>query len=64
MKHHFKPLLHKELSVVIIHIGANDAPNSTSWDILNTLLMLKSFITDNLPKYKIVISLPTLHTDD
>ena len=64
MKHHFKPLLHKELSVVIIHTGANDAPNSTSWDILNTLLMLKSFITDNLPKYKIVISLPTLHTDD
>ena len=64
MKHHFKPLLHKELSFVIIHAGTNDAPNSTSWDILNTLLTFKSFITDNLPKYKIVISLPTLRTDD
>ena len=26
--------------------------------------MLKSFITDNLPKCKVVISTPTLRTDD
>ena len=30
MKHHVMPLLRKELSLVIIHAGTNDAPYSTS----------------------------------
>ena len=36
----------------------------TSRKILDNRLTLKSFITDNLPKCKVVISTPTLRTDD
>ena len=64
MKHHIIPLLRKKTSFVKIHAGTNDAPYLTSRKILGNLLMLKSFITDNLPNCKFVISTPTLHTDD
>ena len=32
--------------------------------ILHSLLRLKSFINDNLPNYKVILSTPTLRTDD
>ena len=64
MKHHVIPLLRKELSFIIIHAGANDAPCLTSRKILDNLITLKSFITDKLPNCKVVISTPTLRTDD
>ena len=64
MKHHATPLLRREPSFVIIHASTNDAPYSTSRKILDYLLKLKFFITENLPNCKVVISIPTLHTDD
>ena len=64
MKHHVIPLLHKEPSFVIIHAGTNDALYLTSRKILRNILTLKSFITDNLPNCKVVISTLTLRTDD
>ena len=64
MKHHVIPLLRKKPSFVIIHAGTNDAPYLTSRKILDNLLTLKSLITDNLPNCKVVISTPTLRTDD
>ena len=64
MKHHIIPLLRKEPGSVIIHAGTNDAPYLTSRKILDNLLTLKSFITDNLPNCKVVISRPTLCTED
>ena len=64
MKHHVIPLLHKEPSFIIIHAGTNDAPYLTSREILDNLITLKSFITDKLPNCKVVISTPTLRTDD
>ena len=64
VKHHVIPLLRKEPSFVITHGGTNDAPYLTSRKILDNLLTLKSFITDNLPNCKVVISTPTLRTDD
>ena len=63
MKHHVIPLLRKEPSFVIIHVGTNDAPYLTSRKILDNLLTLKSFMTYNLSNCK-VISTPTLRTDD
>ena len=54
---------HQEPSSVIIHAGTNEAPCLTSRKILDNLLTLKSFITDNLPNCKVVISTPTLRTD-
>ena len=64
MKHHVIPLFRKEPSFAIIHTGTNDAPYLTSWKILDNLLTLKSFINDNLPNCKVVISTSTLRTDD
>ena len=64
MKHHVIPLLPKEPSFVIIHAGINDAPYLSSRKILDNLLVLESFITDNLSNCKVVISTPTLCTDD
>ena len=64
MKHHVIPLLRKEPSFVIVHAGTNDAPYLTSRKVLDNLLTLKSLITDNLPNCKVVISTPTLRTDD
>ena len=61
MKHHVISLLSKELSFVIIHAGTNYAPSLTSRKILENLL---TFITDNLPNCEVVVSRPTLPTDD
>ena len=64
MKHRFIPLFRKEQSFIIIHAGTNDALYLTSRKILDNLITLKSFITDKLPNCKVVISTPTLRTDD
>ena len=64
MKHHVIPFLCKEPRSVIIHAVTIDALCSSSREILDKPLMVKSFITDNLPKLKFVISTPTLCTDD
>ena len=64
MKDHLIPLLRKEPSFIIIHDGTNDAPYLSSRKILDNLITLKSFITDKLPNCKVVISTPTLCTDD
>ena len=64
MKHHVTPLLRKEPSSIIIYAGKNEVPYLTSREILDNLITLKSFITDKLPNCKVVISTPTLRTDD
>ena len=64
MTHHVIPLLRKETSFFIIYVGTNDTPYSTSRKILDNLLSLKSFTTNNLPKCNIVISTPTLRTNN
>ena len=64
MTHHVIPLLRKETSFFIIYVGTNDTPYPTSRKILDNLLSLKSFITNNLPKCNIVISTPTLRTNN
>ena len=59
-----KPLLRKEPRFIVIHAGTNDAPYLTSRKILDNHITLKSFITDKLHNCKVVISTPTLRTDD
>ena len=56
--------MNREEPSFIIHAGTNDAPYSTSREILDSPLTLKSCITDNLPKCKVVIPKPTLRTTD
>ena len=49
---------------MIIHIGTNNAPSSTSKEIQNNLLELKSLVNEKLPQCKVWLSIPTLRTDD
>ena len=48
----------------ITHIGTNDATHSTSREILDTLLKLKTLIKETLPETKITLSTPTIRSDN
>ena len=49
---------------MIIHIGTNDIPRSTSREIQDNLLNLKSLVNEKLPQCKISLSTPMLRTDN
>ena len=49
---------------MIIHTGTNNASSSTSKEIQNNLLELKSLVNEKLPQCKVWLSTPTLRTDD
>ena len=49
---------------LIIHAGTNDAVKFTSRNILNKLLQLKLFIQEKLPDAEIIVSTPTLRSDN
>ena len=49
MYNYIKPLLKKACDNVILHVGTNDASNSTSRVILDNMLSLKGFIEKTLP---------------
>ena len=50
-----KPFL-KKAPDVILYVGINDTPNSTSRAILDNMLSLKSFIEKTLPQWKVCVS--------
>ena len=45
-----------------IRIGTNDVPNSTSREIQNNLLKLKSLVNKKLPQCKVSLSAPSPRT--
>ena len=47
-----------------MHIGANDAPSSTSREIQDKLLKLISLVNEKLPQCQVWLSTPTLRTDN
>ena len=49
---------------MIIHIGTNDAHSSTSREIQENLLKLKSLVNEKLPQCKVWLSTTTLRTDN
>ena len=49
---------------MIIHIGTNDVPRSTSREIQDNLLNLKSLVNEKLHQCKVSLSTPTLRTDN
>ena len=61
---YIKPLLKKAPDNVILHVGTNDAPNSTSKTILDNMLSIKSFIEKTLPQSKVCISNLVKRTDN
>ena len=63
MNHHIVPILRKKPSYLIIHTGKNDTSSSTSKEILNKLLNLKSIAKDINPDCDVCLSTLTLQTD-
>ena len=64
MRHNLIPLIRKKPSHLIIHAGTNDAKNFTSREILDQLLNLKKFVSEQVPDCKVIISTPTVRSDD
>ena len=60
--HHIIPIIRKKPTNMIIHIGTNDAPSSTSREIQDNLLKLKALVNKKLPQFKLWLSTPTLRT--
>ena len=62
MNHHLVQILWKKPSHLIIHVGRNDASSSTSREILNKLLNLKSINKDINPDCDVWLPTPTMRT--
>ena len=61
---YLEPLLRKEPSHILLHVGTNDSGVKSSEEIVFKLLQLKSYVKGILPTCTIYISLPTLRTDN
>ena len=64
MYDYIKSLFKRAPDNVILHVGTNDAPNSTSRVTLDNMLSLKSFIENTLPQSKVCISNVVKRTDN
>ena len=66
MKDYLKPLLRKNPTTLILHVGTNDASNGkeNADKIFNDLLELKNEIMRTLPSCHVTISIPTLRKDN
>ena len=64
LNYHLHPVLRKKPKHIIVHIGTNDATCSTSREILNKLLKLKTLIIKTLPETKVTFSTPTIRSDN
>ena len=64
MERYLIPIVQKKPSNIILHVGTNSAKNLPSRTVLDNLLKLKALVKDSLPTCKVIISTPTLRTDD
>ena len=64
LNYHVHPVLRKKPKHIIVHIGTSDATYSTSGEILNKFLKLKTFIIKTLPETKVTFSTPTIRSDN
>ena len=62
MEDNIKAVLKREPDYIILHVGTNNATNSTARDILDKLLQLKSKIINARKSCKVIISQPTLRS--
>ena len=60
------PFCGKKTDHLILHVGSNDVSNNdvTSETLFSRLLRLKSFAEYKVPGIKVVISCPTIRTDN
>ena len=64
LNYHVHPVLRKKPKHIIVHIGTSDATCSTSGEILNKFLKLKTFIIKTLSEIKVTFSTPTIRSDN
>ena len=62
--HYAIPLINKKPDLILLHMGTNNAPYSTPEKMVDQILGLKNFILQKLPTCEIIISTPTLRTDN
>ena len=51
-------------NLIILHVGANNAPNMSSNEIIDEILTLKHRIEKEVPETKVVISAPIARIDN
>ena len=59
-----QPIIKKQPSCIILHVGTNDTNKCSSREILDKLLNFIIFIESELPTCKIIISTPTYRNDN
>ena len=57
-------LINKKPDCIVLHMGTNNAPYCTPEKMVDQILGLKNFILQKLPTCDIIISIPTLRTDN
>ena len=62
--HYAIPLINKKPDRIVLHMGTNNAPYCTPEKMVGQILGLKNFILQKLPTCEIIISTPTLRTDN
>ena len=60
LSYHIHPILRKNPKQIIAHIRTNDAIRSTSREILDKLLKLRTLIQETLLETEVTFSTPTL----
>ena len=63
MYHYLVPILEKKTDHVLLHVGTNYVAHYEGTEIVDKLLELKSFISEQLPTTHIIISHPITRTD-
>ena len=61
---HVPSALKSKPKYIILNVGTNDSVKKTSDDILRDLSNLKRFIENTLPTCEVIISKPTITTDN
>ena len=61
---HLGEVLKTKPDYVLLHMGTNDSCNNTSDVILNEFIKLGEFLEMALPDSKVILSLPTIRTDN
>ena len=64
MENNVNPILKREPDYIILHVGTNNTTSLTACDIIGKLLQLKSAILHDPKSCKVIISQPTLCSDN
>ena len=64
MYSHLPSMIKLKPEYIILHIGTNDCTSNTSDEVLKELVTLTEYIKYVLPSSSLIISLPTVRTDN